>query len=187
MARLNFVKKARKPRKEDGIKKGDSYYWWKFRFGPMHVSKTRPKRSQLTQSSFKATLYDIEDNIAALITNDICEGCLDDIISEIENLKDEAQSSLDNMPEHLQETSTSGEMLQNRIEELESWQGELEDVDLEIDESSIEQGIRDDNTKEEQDTDGEHEARIKDLYEDALEEKKQEILDEIQNASYNGE
>ena len=49
MPRVHFVRKAAKAH-AGGIEKGDSYYWWKFRYGGIRKSKTRPKRSQLTQS-----------------------------------------------------------------------------------------------------------------------------------------
>ncbi len=52
MARAHFVKKARKDNPAAGIKAGDSYYWWKFRRGGKHYSKTAPRPSQLTQSEY---------------------------------------------------------------------------------------------------------------------------------------
>jgi len=51
MARANFVKKARKD--NSVVKKGESYYWWKFAYGSKQYSKEAPSRSQLTQSGFK--------------------------------------------------------------------------------------------------------------------------------------
>lgn len=129
--RVHHVKKARKAQPEYGIKKGDSYYWWKFRFGGKRVSKTYPKRSQLTQSGFLSTLYDLQDNIS--FDRDGLEGSVTSLTDEIESLRDECQDSLDNMPEHLQESSSSGEMLQERIEALEEWVDELQAVDLDID------------------------------------------------------
>jgi hypothetical protein len=57
MARAHFVKKARKAIPGTDIKKGDSYYWWKFRFGGKRTSKTAPKASQLTQSEFWVVGY----------------------------------------------------------------------------------------------------------------------------------
>ncbi len=132
MARVQTVKKARKARKEYGIKKGDTYYWWKFRFGGIHYSKTYPKPSQLTQSAFLGTLYSIQENLS--FGRDDFEASVQNLISEIEQLRDECQDSLDNMPEHLQDTSSSGELLTERIDALESWAGDLEGVDLDIDE-----------------------------------------------------
>ena len=39
MARAIFVKKARKNIPGTSIKTGDSYYWWKFRFGVPRVPR----------------------------------------------------------------------------------------------------------------------------------------------------
>jgi len=64
MPKVHFVKKARKANKEAGIKKGDSYYWWKFRNGGKRTSKTRPKPSQLTQSEYLSTVYGMQEDIA---------------------------------------------------------------------------------------------------------------------------
>ena len=61
MPRLHFVKHARKAIPSIKVEKGDSYYWWKFPYRPRTVSKTRPRRSQLTQSEFYAAMWDHED------------------------------------------------------------------------------------------------------------------------------
>lgn len=52
----------------------------------------------------------------------------EDIISQLEELRDTCQDSLDNMPEQLQ-YSESGETLQNRIDNLESIITSLENID----------------------------------------------------------
>lgn len=61
MPRVHYVKKARK---DNGcVSKGESYYWWKFRYGSKCMSKKPPKASQLTQSEFLSTVYDINERI----------------------------------------------------------------------------------------------------------------------------
>lgn len=138
MARANFVKKSRKAIPDAGIKVGDSYYWWKFRFGGKHVSKTAPTRSQLTQSGFLSSLYEIEDRISDSVceTKDDFDSFKEELTGDIENLKDECQDSLDNMPEHSQESSSSGELLRERIDGLESWISEIESIEVDWDEDS---------------------------------------------------
>lgn len=132
MARAVFVKSARKARPEYGIAVGDSYYWWKFRFGGTHYSKTPPKRSQLTQSPFLSQLYELQDRISDIKAEDRddLKSQIEEICSEIENLRDECQESLDNMPDQLQESDT-GQMLQERVEALDGWKDELENIDTE--------------------------------------------------------
>jgi hypothetical protein len=179
MARVHFVKKARKDQKEAGIKKGDSYYWWEFKFAGKHVSKTPPRRSQLTQSSFLSQMYDIEDvEISGLTITSDFESDVQSIIDSLENLRSECEDKLSNMPEQLQSAPT-GEMLQNRIDSVQEMIDELEGIDKEVDEEDIKSNVE----KEEDETDEDYNTR----QDDAVEEKRQEILDEIQAVTYNGE
>jgi hypothetical protein len=131
MAKVNFVKKARKDIPQAGIKAGDSYYWWKLRIGvPKQYSKEQPKRSRLTASSFYATLWDIEDDaIGGLAAEDTLKEARDDIVQQLEDLKQECEDNLENMPEGLREGSI-GQMLQERVEGLESAIDELNNVDF---------------------------------------------------------
>jgi len=123
MPRLYFVKKARKDH-NDEIKKGDSYFHWQFRGGPVMKSKTKPTRQDLTQSAFLKTLYDIEDSLAE------CEdkAGIEEVITAIDELQDETECQLGNMPEHLQDTSPAGILMTERIEGLELWADELRSI-----------------------------------------------------------
>lgn len=134
---VNFVKKARKDYPDIEVKKGEPYYWWKFNFGPKVRSKTRPRRSQLTRSDFLATVLNLEDNFT--LDRENPQSTIDDFVTELENLRDECQEKFDNMPEQLQETSGSGQTLQERIDSLEEWTSELESVDTEVDEELSEE------------------------------------------------
>jgi hypothetical protein len=159
MTRAHFVKKAQKDYPESGIKKGDSYWHWAFAFGPKYKSKTQPTRSQLTRSTFLSTVYAIEDGISdrfkECATSDDIESGIDELISEIEELKDETQGSLENMPQQLQDAD-SGQLLQERIDGLESWVSDLQGIDHDIDEE---------------------------LSDEQKQERIQEIIEEIQNTS----
>jgi hypothetical protein len=166
MPRVTHVKKARKD--NPAVKKGEPYYWWAFQFAGKRYSKTYPKRSQLTQSSFLSTLWDMEDGM-----HDRFKGCADqgdfesardDLVSEITELADETQGSLDNMPDQLQEADT-GQMLQERIEALEGWANELEGVDCTIDiDDEDEEGPADaDEELDENDPDQELKDRIEEI------------------------
>ncbi len=132
MARLNFVKKARKDYPESNIKKGDSYWWWKHNFGRKQKSRTKPSRSQLTQSNFYSQLYDIQDTAEGTFTIEGIEGELENMVGDLQNLLDECQESLDAMPEQLQDTSVAGETLTERIENMETYINELEAIDTEF-------------------------------------------------------
>jgi predicted ribosome quality control (RQC) complex YloA/Tae2 family protein len=133
MPRVHHVKKARKD--NPAVKAGESYYWWKFRFGGKRYSKTRPRRSQLTGSAFLSELWEIEDTLddvfKDLVSQEEIEEARDEIVSQLENMLEECQSSLDNMPYELQDTSDSGMLLQERIDGLEGWIGDIQGIDCE--------------------------------------------------------
>lgn len=150
MPRVTKVKKARKPNsvvtqedidnhtEENGRA---TYYWWKHKLsygGLRRESKTYPRPSQLTLSEYYSTLYSIRENF------DDCEkGTAEDLQCafesaklELEELRDNQQEKLDNMPESLQYSPT-GETLQERLDSCENAVNELDCVD--IDESEYEE------------------------------------------------
>jgi hypothetical protein len=193
MPRVTFVKKARKPNRlitqEDidranaGIEGAASYYWWKFRYGGTHLSKTPPKASQLTQSEYLGQAYGIEEEIAdfSCDTMDELESFVEEKIDEIRTLGEEQTDKLYNMPDQLQD-SDSGQLLQSRADACEAIVSELESIDFDLDESSWED--RKGELLEEEDLD-----------EEALEEKRaeweqemvQEKIDELQSVSFEWE
>lgn len=151
MPKVVFIKKARKDYPPD-IKKSDSYYHWAFmhggRGGPLIRSKQRPSRSQLTQSPFKSALYSLQDDAQEKIpTLEDIESERDFIVGELETLKDETESSLENMPESLQEGET-GRLLQTRIDSLEEAISEIENVDCFFNEDDKDETQTDEEYKE---------------------------------------
>ena len=168
------------------IAKGESYYWWKFRFGGLHISKTRPKQSQLTQSEFLGTMYDIQDTISELTVDDDFESSISEITSELETLRDECEERRGNMPEQLQD-SGSGEMLQNRYDEVDNMISELEGVDVEVDEGEIKEDVKANAEKEEGETQEEFKDRVEEETEEEIENKREDVLSEIQGIKYCGE
>ena len=128
MPRVTFVKSARKD--NPVCKKGESYYWWKFRYGGKRYSLTRPRQSQLTQSAYFSALYSMQETVedTEVNDNDDFTTLRDEIASELDNLRDETQGSLDNMPESLTYSPT-GELLQERVDALENAQSEVESMD----------------------------------------------------------
>ena len=104
--------------------------------GPQLYSKTRPRASQLTQSEFMSTYYGIMEQIEDWDPEDHDESALEDFVedikSQLEELRDETQERLDNMPESLQE-SDSGQLLQERIDECDNLISEFESIDTSFD------------------------------------------------------
>lgn len=128
MPRVHHVKKARKD--NPAVKRGESYYWWKHRYGGKRYSVTRPRPSQLTQSAYYSQVRSLVEQIedTTISDNDDFTSLRDDIVSEIESLGSECQDSRDNMPESLQDSPT-GELLQERVDACENAQSELEGID----------------------------------------------------------
>lgn len=193
MARAKFVKKARKAIPGAGIKVGDSYWWWKFRFGTRLVSKNKPRRSQLTQSEHLGSIYDIEDDLTALTAESVTSGFLDEFTSRIEEVRDTCQERLDNMPEQLQ-GSNSGSTLQEYIDNLESWLSDLESVETDIDEDELREeaaklymkALEDCKPATLEDPAEEPEETEEEIFERLLLERKEEILEEAQGHGYPG-
>jgi len=132
MASVHFVKKARKANKEAGIKKGESYYWWSFKFGGKRYSKTLPRASQLTQSDFLSQAYSLSEQLEDITVDmdiDEIRSQVEDVVEQIRSLGEEQAEKYDNMPEGLQSGST-GELLQGRVDECEDWASNLESVDF---------------------------------------------------------
>lgn len=159
------------------INVGESYWYWQFMHGPKHISKDRPKQSQLTQSEFLSTVYGIEEAMEE--ATHIERGDIDEWISELENLQDETQNKLDNMPEQLQESSSSGMLLQERIDNLESWISDLEGVDADIDEEDLRNDAQEATTREDEESDEDYKARVEEKFQELLQEKYDEIMNEV--------
>jgi hypothetical protein len=148
MPRLHYVKKARKD--NPAVKAGEPYYWWKHAWSAKQYSKTRPRASQLTQSEFMSEYLsmgeDFEDALNGTDTVEDVQSAVDDLKDRIEQLIDETQGKLDNMPEPLQEGET-GQMMQERIDGLEAWADELDGVDFEDFEYDPDDGIPEDEAR----------------------------------------
>ena len=119
MPRVHRVLKARKAQPGAGIAAGDTYYWWKFRYGGKHVSKTPPKPSQLTQSEYYGALLTMEENWTTGADRDDAVQAFRSLAEEVESLGSEQSDKLSNMPDSLQQGST-GELLQSRADRCEA-------------------------------------------------------------------
>lgn len=181
MARAHFVKKALKD--NPVAKKGESYYWWKFRFGGKHYSKTPPKASQLTSSEFLSSMYELEERISELSADSLedLQSEVQSIIDDLRQLGEEQEEKLSNMPDGLQEGEV-GQMLQERADECENMASELEGLDFdepEADEPEREEGESDEDFKERQDEAAEE-------HEQAIADHLEEVLNEARGVSYQG-
>ena len=130
MTTAHFVKKCRKTIRGTGIKKGDSYWWWKFRYGDKHVSKTQPRPSQLTGSEFLGTVYSIEEGLADVDVSDREEvaSVIETAKEELAQLRDETDEKFNNMPDSLQQGDT-GQLLEQRVQDVDTMIDELDNID----------------------------------------------------------
>ena len=183
MARVIFVQHAQKDYPDRGIKKGEPYYWWKPNFGAKHFSKTPPKPSQVTTSAFMGTFLGIQEQAdesrptySAELEDSGLESWRDDLVSELESLRDETQEKLDNMPEGLQQGDT-GQMLQERVDGVESIISDLESASLDWPETP-------ERDKQISDADWEKEhAQMVQEREEAVQSFTDEVIGAFDNAS----
>lgn len=130
MPQVHHVKHARKARKQYGIKKGDSYFWWKHRRkgsknGYKCYSRTKPRRSQLTLSDYYRTAYTIEEGVedaVAALADFVDESEIHELAAtirgaadEVRQLEEEQQAKFDNLPESFR-YGPSGDTLEGREE-----------------------------------------------------------------------
>ena len=135
-ARLHHVKKARKTYRGTGVKKGCEYWWWSFKFGPRHMSLTKPPRSRLTRSAFLGTIWDLEDGLKAQAdalaaseeSLEALAAACEQAAEEVRALGQECASTRDNMPQQLQDNPSNGGLLQERAEACETIADALEDA-----------------------------------------------------------
>lgn len=129
MSRLHFVKAAAKNYPEAGIAKGDSYYWWQGYRQPRRLSKERPRPSQVASSEYEqsvlALIEGLEDS-----EHSWEEGDRDELVGELESIRDQEQDKFDNMPEGFQQGEV-GMKIEERISVLDEWISELGNIDFE--------------------------------------------------------
>lgn len=128
------TQKAAKDYPEHGIKKGDTYYKWSFRYGGTYMSKEYPKPSQLTQSKLSGA-YAASEALDAGLSEASCPedivSLIEDAISDIQSVADEYREAKENMPENLQDSPTAQDC-EEKADNLEAWIEDLESVKSEI-------------------------------------------------------
>lgn len=120
MARAHFVKKARKD--NPACNKGESYWWWQFRFGGKRYSKEAPKQSQLTQSEFLSQFYEQQEalehlNLSPETIDDLCEAksLLEDIKGNLESLQVETEDKQSSVEDAFPGGSPVIDLLEGRV------------------------------------------------------------------------
>ena len=122
---------ARKDYPNAGIKKGDTYYKWKFRYSPVNRSLTMPQAEQLTQSAYMQEWIPLNRDISEF---DGEADDVDELVERARQLGNEQQEKKDNMPEGLQDGDT-GQLLEERAEECEELANSLESAKAELEQA----------------------------------------------------
>lgn len=145
MGKVTKVQKSRRDyvcgRCGKKIEKGQPYFRGDLNFAPPVVRCCRCGLEpwEVTTSDYQLTAGEIVYRWHQ--HNDPDECGRDSIVSDLESLRDDLQDRLDNMPEGLQQGDT-GQLLQERIDCLDSAISELEDIDFD-DEECEEEDFRD--------------------------------------------
>jgi hypothetical protein len=136
MPRVHFVKKARKAH-GNGVEKGDSYYWWEFRYGGKRVSKTYPKRSQLTQSRKSEVYGELEsaEEMDAVYDN------REDLSSAIQQAAETAREIGQEMESNAEGYFGGGGPQAELAQGYEEWADQLEDLASQIEDLTVEDSL----------------------------------------------
>ena len=137
MAKIHH-RKAQKNYPDNGISKGDMYYYVNIKTGPRSSriirSLTKPLPEHLTSSPYLQTWYPLTRQLGEF---DGDKDDLQNIHTEFEGLQEEEQGKFDNMPSGLQMGDT-GALIEDRIAECQSIVDQI-DPYLQEDELSKEQ------------------------------------------------
>ena len=110
MPKVHHVKKARKD--NPVVKKGESYYWWKFAYSPKRYSKTYPRASQLTQSDKLSRYSEAQETGGDIDTQEHVLDIvivLEEVAGSVREIGEEYHESADNIREYFAESETADE------------------------------------------------------------------------------
>lgn len=183
MGKIQYVKRARKERVCSKCGKviavGEPYKKGVINFHPDIVVC-----SECPLKSYEVTTSEYCKNIGCICEDwsenfGVSDTTADEIVTALEEIKDEVECSLDNIPENLKEAPT-GELLQNRLDQLEEAIEALNDIDADSIRSEAEEEAensldRDEfesdeayNTAKEEETDTIYENNLTEQIEEAL-------------------
>ena len=189
MGKVQVIKKSRKEFKcgKCGrvIPVGSRYYKGEINFGPTIIRCTHCglESWEVTTSEYQLAVGEIayrwEENYDL---ND--ESVAENIASDLQEIYDETESKLDNMPESLRDSDT-GQLLQERMDNLQSAIDELESIDVDdvksevLEECSEEFGdLGEDDTYDTIICSDKVNAEVKEKLSEVLQEKLTEVIEE---------
>lgn len=189
MGKIQYVKKARKEHKcskcGNIIKAGEPYKKGVINFHPDIVvcDKCPLKSYEVTTSDYCKQIGAICEDWIEEYGN--TETTASEIATVLEELRDEVESNLDNMPDNLRENSPTGEMLQQRLDELEDAIDALNDIDAEDIRATAREEAENDHDEDDYETHSEWEEAVEQEEEELFENKLSEAIeDAISSLSY---
>lgn len=177
MGRVRIINKSRKETKcmkcGNIIPVGSKYYR-----GELNFSRDIIRCETCKLESWEVTTSDYQLRVGTIVyqwraSYDLSITGVEEIVSELEDIRDDLQDRLDNMPEGLQQGET-GQLLQDRIDNLDSVIDELNSIDEDCikEEIASEYGSEDDEEPEYDEDNAEmveaFEEKIADAIDDAL-------------------
>lgn len=151
MGKVTVVKKSRKERKCNKCGKlipvGSTYYKGEINFGPTisRCNECKLADWEVTTSDYILTLGEIVYDWTK--DYDLTEDTSSELCEQLQTLLDDTQEKLDNMPDQLQESET-GQLLQERIDNLSEVVDELENIDIDDFKTAIVDELEDDDLRE---------------------------------------
>lgn len=182
MGKIQYVKKARKEHKcskcGNVIKVDEPYKKGVINFHPDII-----RCVNCGLKSWEVTTSDYCKEVGC-----ICEdwsenyGCdettAEQIVETLNDLLSQCQESLENMPENLKESSSTGDLLQTRIEQLEEAVNELEQISSDNLRREAEESATDEIGEDGFDTEAEREEAIDNLAQELFEEALSDAIEE---------
>jgi hypothetical protein len=135
-----YAKKARKDYPAQGISRGDVYYEWAFYRQKPQKSLTPPTRAQLTQSEWRAGVYEVYDaerDWGSITPDEVREAA-----EQLQEAADAADEARENMPENLQD-SEQGQMLEQACADIEQASADLEALADEMEDEDFDEDVQD--------------------------------------------
>lgn len=140
MGKVTYIKSCRKERKCQRcgkvIEKGTPYWKGELNFHPdiVRCEKCGLAGWEVTTSDYQLSvgevIYRWSDGMKAGELVEYAEDVIDSLVSSLEDIKSDQEDRLNNMPEQLQD-SDSGQLIQERIDQLDECISNLQDIDIE--------------------------------------------------------
>lgn len=189
MARVNEVKKSRKEQKCSGCGKiipvGSPYKWIAFNYGPTVVRCCTCgfKPYETTSNEYLREVgrikYEYEESINTCDNIEDLENVVEDLKGELETVRDELEEKRDNLPEQFQ-YSGPGEVIEERIDNLDSVLSDLENVDFDFDPTSYEDWLADSYDGWQEEREAERREELGEEYFEYNEENDPDYLEDIE-------